>query len=161
MGREVRDMHESEESKAMAAIDSYCLSIDMTARNVQDEAKKKGLPWSIGKGFDTFLPLSDLVSKTAISDPYNVDLSLAVNGTMKQQDNTNLMMFRIPRIMSDISKVMTLEPGDLVLTGTPKGVGQVFAGDRMLAGMKVNGIDIAVIDVGVEDRTGLYEFTET
>jgi 2-keto-4-pentenoate hydratase/2-oxohepta-3-ene-1,7-dioic acid hydratase in catechol pathway len=88
----------------------------MTARNVQNEAKKKGLPWDIAKGFDTFLPISNIIQKSAIPDPHNVEIYLTVNGKVQQQDSTELMLFRIPRILSDISKVMTLEEGDIVNT---------------------------------------------
>lgn len=135
----------------------------MTARNVQDEAKKKGLPWSIAKGFDTFLPISSLISKQLIPDPSNINLWLSVNGQMKQSDNTELMLFRIPRQLSDISRVMTLEEGDIVLTGTPKGVGSVTTGDVMRAGLQVDGKDVkeAGIEVKVADREGPYEFKET
>lgn len=135
----------------------------MTARNVQDEAKKKGLPWSIGKGFDTFLPISEHIPKSRIPDPQNVDLWLDVNDKRRQDDNTNLMLFQIPRILADISKVMTLDVGDIVLTGTPKGVGSVKSGDRMVAGLMVDGRPVkeAAIDVLVEEKPGLYEFRET
>ena len=139
----------------------YCLSIDMTARNVQEEAKKKGLPWSIAKGFDTFLPISNYIPKSAIPDPHDVELYLTVNDQVQQSDNTNLMLFRIPRQLSDISRVMTLEKGDLVLTGTPKGVGPVSVGDVMKAGLKVDGKEIETIEVGVEEKGGLYSFAET
>ena len=133
----------------------------MTGRNVQDEAKKKGLPWSIAKGFDTFLPISDYIPKSSIPDPHNVDLYLTVNGETRQSDNTELMLFRIPRQLSDISKVMTLEKGDIVLTGTPKGVGPVAVGDVMKAGIKVGGKEIETIEVEVKEREGPYEFKET
>jgi acylpyruvate hydrolase len=135
----------------------------MTARNVQNEAKTKGLPWSIAKGFDTFMPISNYIAKSRISDPHNLNLWLTVNNEMKQSDNTELMLFRIPRQLSDISRVMTLEKGDIVLTGTPKGVGPVKTGDVMKAGMKIDGKDIeeANIEVPVIDREGLYEFKET
>jgi acylpyruvate hydrolase len=141
----------------------YLLAIDMTARNVQDEAKKKGLPWSIAKGFDTFMPISQLIAKSRIRDPQNIHLWLSVNGEMKQSDSTELMLHRIPRQLSAISRVMTLEAGDIILTGTPKGVGPVKTGDVMRAGIKVDGKDIeeANIEVPVEDREGLYAFAET
>lgn len=141
----------------------YILAIDMTARNVQDEAKRKGLPWSIAKGFDTFLPISNFIAKHRISDPHKAHLWLSVNNEVKQSDNTELMLFRIPRQLSDISRVMTLEKGDIILTGTPKGVGPVKTGDVMRAGLKVDGKDVeeAAIEVPVEDREGLYEFSET
>ncbi|MCJ1485044.1 hypothetical protein MMC06_005217 [Schaereria dolodes] len=162
MGREVRDLDASDEKGAMDSIAGYCLSIDMTARNAQDEAKKKGLPWSIAKGFDTFLPISNFISRTSIPDPHNVELYLTVNGEIKQKDNTELMLFRIPRQLSDISKVMTLEKGDIVLTGTPKGVGPVNVGDVMRAGIKVAGKELEeCIEVEVKDKGGLYEFQET
>ena len=120
----------------------YALSIDMTARNIQNEAKKKGLPWDIAKGFDTFLPMSNIIPKSAIPDPHNIELYLSVNNQVKQQDSTELLLFRIPRILSDISKVMALEKGDIVLTGTPKGVGPVVPGDVMRAGIRVNGKEL-------------------
>jgi acylpyruvate hydrolase len=188
MGKTVRDLDPEDTKGAMDAIEGkfllvdstylfsipsntrnwywnigYLLAIDMTARNVQDEAKKKGLPWSIAKGFDTFMPISNLIAKSRIPDPQNAHIWLSVNGEMKQSDNTELMLFRIPRQLSDISRVMTLEKGDIVLTGTPKGVGPVKTGDIMRAGLKVNGKDIeeANLEVPVEDRDGLYEFRET
>lgn len=191
MGKTVRDLHPEDTKGAMDAIEGtnrftftspqhyhssnhtnrfptdfstgYILAIDMTARNVQDEAKKKGLPWSIAKGFDTFMPISNLIAKSKIPDPQNAHIWLSVNGDMKQSDNTELMMFRIPRQLSDISRVMTLEKGDIVLTGTPKGVGPVKTGDIMRAGLKVDGKDVeeANLEVPVADREGPYEFRET
>ncbi|KAF2132703.1 hypothetical protein P153DRAFT_363991 [Dothidotthia symphoricarpi CBS 119687] len=163
MGKTVRDLDPEDTKGALDAIEGYVLAIDMTGRNVQDEAKKKGLPWSIAKGFDTFLPISNLIAKSRIPNPQNAHLWLSVNGEMKQSDNTELMLFRIPRQLSDISRVMTLEKGDIVLTGTPKGVGSVTTGDVMKAGLKVDGKDIeeANLEVPVEDREGSYEFRET
>lgn len=135
----------------------------MTARNAQNEAKKKGLPWDIAKGFDTFLPISNVIGKSSIPDPHNVELYLTVNNEQRQLDSTELMLFRIPRIISDISKVMTLEEGDIVLTGTPKGVGPILPGDVMRAGVKVGGIEVeeGYIEVAVEESTSSYQFQET
>ena len=188
MGKTLRDLHPEDTKGAMDAIEGttdaiheakcniiwspyrtnirntgYVLAIDMTARNVQDEAKRKGLPWSIAKGFDTFMPISNFIAKSRIPDPQKAHLWLSVNNEMKQSDNTELMLFRIPRQLSDISRVMTLEKGDIVLTGTPKGVGPVKTGDIMRAGLKVDGKDIeeANLEVPVADREGLYEFSET
>ncbi|KAF2253450.1 hypothetical protein BU26DRAFT_515804 [Trematosphaeria pertusa] len=163
MGKTVRDLDSEDTKGAMDAIEGYLLAIDMTARNVQEEAKKKGLPWSIAKGFDTFLPISNLIAKSRVPDPHKAHLWLSVNNDMKQSDNTELMLFRIPRQLSDISRVMTLEKGDIVLTGTPKGVGPVKTGDVMKAGLRVDGKDIeeANIEVSVVDREGPYEFKET
>jgi acylpyruvate hydrolase len=133
----------------------------MTGRNVQEEAKKKGLPWTIAKGFDTFLPISQQIAKSQIPDPHNAFLRLAVGDQMRQADSTGLMLYRIPRQLADISRVMTLEPGDLVLTGTPKGVGEVKSGDVMKASIEVDGKAVETIEVDVQDRDGRYEFKET
>ncbi|CAK4031377.1 probable fumarylacetoacetate hydrolase domain containing 1 [Lecanosticta acicola] len=163
IGRTVKDLDENDTEAWTGAIDQYLLTIDMTARNAQDEAKKKGLPWDIAKGFDTFLPIAGPISKAKIRDPHNVELWLSVNGQVRQRDNTELMLFRIGRQLSDISKVMTLERGDIVLTGTPKGVGPVVTGDVMEAGLRVDGEEVeeARIRVEVKDREGPYEYAET
>ncbi|KAG5913536.1 hypothetical protein E4U61_006804 [Claviceps capensis] len=163
IGRMVRDLSANDGQGAMEAIRAYAVAIDMTARNVQDEAKKKGLPWDIAKGFDTFLPMSNLIPKTAIADPQNVELFLDVNGELRQRGSTGLMIYRIPRIISDISRVMTLHPGDIVLTGTPAGVGPVMPGDVMRAGVRVDGRELkeGTMEVRVEQSPCSYEFSET
>ncbi|KAE9972854.1 hypothetical protein BLS_008324 [Venturia inaequalis] len=165
MGKKVTDFDEqvSGEKGAVGLIESYVLAIDLTGRNVQDEAKKKGLPWTIAKGFDTFCPISAVIPKSLIPDPHNVVLHLSVNGEIKQHDNTELMLYRIPRQLQAISRVMTLEKDDIVLTGTPKGVGQVKAGDIMRCGLSVDGKEIeeARIEVEVVDKEGGYTFKET
>ena len=133
----------------------------MTARNVQDEAKRKGLPWTIAKGFDTFLPISSFISKALVPDPHKLELYLSVNGQVKQSDSTALMLFRVPRQMGDISQVMTLEKGDLVLTGTPKGVGSVSIGDSLKAGIRNGEQELATIEVNVKEKGGMYVYAET
>ena len=135
----------------------------MTARNVQDEAKKKGLPWSIAKGFDTFLPISQEIAKSRIPNPHDAFLRLSVGQTERQADSTSLMLYRIPQQLAQISRVMTLEKGDIVLTGTPKGVGPVVTGDVIEAGLRVDGAELeeGKIKVAVKDRENTYEFAET
>ncbi|KAG6004856.1 hypothetical protein E4U43_000665 [Claviceps pusilla] len=163
IGKMVRDLRADDGRGAMEAIRAYAVAIDMTARNVQDEAKRKGLPWDIAKGFDTFLPMSNVIPKTAIRDPQNVELFLDVNGEPRQRGSTGLMIYRIPRIMSDISRVMTLHPGDIVLTGTPAGVGPVVPGDVMRAGLRVDGKEVEEgrMEICVEQSPSSYEFSET
>lgn len=142
-------------------IAGYALAIDLTARDVQGEAKKKGLPWSIAKGFDTFLPISDFISKSKIPDPENVTLELKVNGVVKQHDPTSLMIFRIPQLLDSISCVMTLEPGDIVLTGTPKGVGPVVPGDKVecsILDSEGNAIPEGDLKLDVAQKPGPYVF---
>ncbi|CAG9938255.1 unnamed protein product [Clonostachys rosea f. rosea IK726] len=159
IGKLVRDLKADDTKGAIDAIAAYAVAIDMTARNAQDEAKKKGLPWDIAKGFDTFLPMSNIIPKTAIANPQDVELFLEVNGETRQQGSTNLMIYQIPRILSDISKVMALHPGDIVLTGTPA----VQPGDVMRAGVRVSGkeLDEGKIEVPVEESPSSYVFKET
>jgi 5-carboxymethyl-2-hydroxymuconate isomerase len=111
----------------------YGVAIDMTLRDVQNHQKAKGLPWEIAKGFDTACPLSDFVPAATVSDPHVLNLKLAVNGETRQDGCTSDMINRIPQIIAHISAIFTLEPGDIILTGTPAGVGQVLAGDIMTA----------------------------
>ncbi|CAN6599181.1 hypothetical protein TRVA0_001S06898 [Trichomonascus vanleenenianus] len=150
------------EKEALDAIEGYALALDLTARNVQDEAKKKGLPWSIGKGFDTFLPISQFIPKERIPDPHNVHLELKVNGSVRQSDNSNLMVFRIPQILSTMSSIMTLQKGDVILTGTPKGVGPLVPGDKVEGTLSVGGqiIEEAGLNFTCEQKPGPYEYKE-
>ena len=94
-----------------------------------------GLPWSVAKGFDTSCPVSDFIPLEKIQDPQNVDLWLKVNGEMKQNSNTKNMIFSIPYLLSWISFRFKLQPGDVILTGTPEGVGPVKEGDQIECGL--------------------------
>ena len=163
MGRTLTDLHPDDHTTAMDAIDGYAVAIDMTARNVQDECKRKGLPWTSAKGFDTFLPVSKFIEKGRIRDPHDVEMWLSVGEKQRQRDSTGLMLFRIPRLLSEISRVMKLEEGDIVCTGTPKGVGSVEVGDVMRAGVKVGGQEVeeGMIEVAVEEGRGSYIYKET
>jgi len=118
---------------AMGYIAGYGVAIDMTLRDVQGQLKAKGLPWEIAKGFDTACPLSDFVPAATVPVPHNLNLKLSVNSELRQDGNTCDMIHRIPQIIAYISGIFTLEPGDVILTGTPAGVGQVRAGDVMTA----------------------------
>ena len=121
------------EEKAMQYVLGYLVALDITARDIQSVSKKNGWPWAIAKGFDTFAPLSDAVTKEKVPDPQNLDLMLKINGTVKQSANTNQMIYSVERIISFISEIMTLEAGDLILTGTPEGVGEIKEGDVLEA----------------------------
>jgi acylpyruvate hydrolase len=124
--------HISQEN-AMEHILGYCVALDITARDLQAEAKKNGWPWAIAKGFDTFAPLSDVVLKERIPSPQNLNLELKINGVVKQSANTNQMIYSLERIISFISEIMSLKRGDLILTGTPEGVGEIKEGDLLEA----------------------------
>jgi 5-carboxymethyl-2-hydroxymuconate isomerase len=119
--------------RAMEHIAGYGVGIDLTLRDVQGELKKKGLPWEIAKGFDTSCPLSDFVVASGVADPQNLRIRLTVNGGIRQDGNTSGMIHRIPSIISHMSGIFTLDPGDVILTGTPAGVGRIVPGDHLVA----------------------------
>ncbi|XP_007937709.1 acylpyruvase FAHD1, mitochondrial [Orycteropus afer afer] len=123
------------EAAAMDYVAGYALCLDMTARDVQEECKRKGLPWTLAKGFATSCPVSAFVPKEKVPDPHKLRLWLKVNGELRQEGETAAMIFSIPHIISYVSKIMTLEEGDIVLTGTPKGVGPVKENDEIQAGI--------------------------
>ena len=119
--------------RAMESIAGYGVGIDLTLRDVQSELKKKGLPWEIAKGFDTSCPLSAFVEASGVADPQNLQIRMTVNGEVRQDGNTSMMIHRIPAIISHMSGRFTLEPGDVILTGTPAGVGRIVSGDLLTA----------------------------
>jgi len=123
----------------------YCVTLDITARDIQSIAKKNGWPWGIAKGFDTFGPISEVVLKEEIANPNNLDLSLKVNGDIRQISNTKNMIFSVEQIIEFISSVMTLEYGDLIMTGTPEGVDEIKKGDVLEA--KLGNICSLKVDV--------------
>jgi acylpyruvate hydrolase len=128
--------HNVKEDTAMEHLAGYGVAIDMTLRDVQNGLKAKGLPWEVAKGFDTACPLSDFVPADTVGDPHNLRLSLTVNGEKRQDGCSCDMINRIPRIIAHVSGIFTLEPGDVILTGTPAGVGPVVAGDVMEAAIE-------------------------
>ncbi|KAG1782377.1 hypothetical protein EV702DRAFT_1063963 [Suillus placidus] len=145
---------------AESHIAGYALAVDMTARNMQDEVKKKGLPWSAVKGFDTFTPIGSFIPKSSVSDAHDLMLSLKINGVIKQNGTTGDMIFRIPRLIEHISSIMTLEEGDLILTGTPSGVGPVNPGDSVECTLAdPTGKVLAELKFTTESRGGGYQFT--
>lgn len=95
IGQTIKDLKKTDKNKAMDSIGGYFLGIDMTARNMQEEMKKKGLPWTTAKGFDTWLPVSRFIPKARIPDPSDVVLKLTVNDVEKQNDSTKLMIYDV------------------------------------------------------------------
>jgi len=113
--------------------DQIGIGIDFTARDLQEQLKKKGLPWDLAKGFNGSAPISEFVDITNFEDLKNIDFSLNVNGEQRQVGNTSHMLFDFAYIISFISTYFTLKKGDLIFTGTPQGVGKVEIGDRLQA----------------------------
>jgi len=161
IGSKTRDV---QARNAMDYVAGYSLAIDMTARHAQEAAKKAGLPWSASKGFDTFTPISSFLPKSEISDPHNLELYIDINSQTKQRGTTADMIFRIPRLIEHISSIMTLHEGDLILTGTPEGVGPVRNGDSVLAGLldlSQNKKELARWEGKALDRKGGYAINKS
>jgi len=118
---------------ALDVIEGYLVGLDITARDIQTQAKKEGWPWSIAKGFDTFAPISNVVSSENVSNPNDISFCLWVNSKLRQQGNTSQMIWDIETLISYISSIMTLESGDLILTGTPEGVSEIKVDDKITA----------------------------
>jgi 2-keto-4-pentenoate hydratase/2-oxohepta-3-ene-1,7-dioic acid hydratase in catechol pathway len=116
-------------SKALSHVLGYAVGLDMTMRDLQGEAKKKGLPWSVAKGFDTSAPISKIIPSDEIGNPNNLTINCRVNGQLRQSSSTNKMIFKIETLIEFISSIYTFELGDLIYTGTPEGVGKVTHGD--------------------------------
>lgn len=113
--------------------DEIGIGIDFTARDVQSKLKAKGLPWELAKGFNGSAPISTFVPKTNFPDLQNLNFRLDINGETRQTGNTSLMLFRIDYLISFVSRYFLLQQGDILFTGTPKGVGPVQVGDRLTA----------------------------
>lgn len=142
VGKKCKDISEN---AAIAALAGYGVAIDLTLRDVQDGLKQKGLPWDIAKGFDTACPLSAFIPACEVSDPQNLLISMRVNGEIRQNSSTSLMINNCAMLISHLSTIFTLEPGDIILTGTPAGVGRVVAGDILKAEISgVGNIEVSV-----------------
>ncbi len=118
------------EAEAARAVGAYGIGLDLTLRDVQAAAKAKGLPWTLAKGFDGALPVSEFVPAARIPEPRDLRFRLELNGTLRQEGRAVDMVLSVPALLAFISTWITLEPGDLVLTGTPAGVGPIVAGDE-------------------------------
>ena len=127
--------------EAMQYVAGYTIANDVTARSMQKAAMDKGEPWTLSKGMDTFLPIGPyLVPADAIDDPHNMSIELSVNDETRQKSNTSYMLFDIPTIISYVSQYITLQPGDILCTGTPEGVGPIKAGDLVQG--KIEGMGV-------------------
>jgi 2-keto-4-pentenoate hydratase/2-oxohepta-3-ene-1,7-dioic acid hydratase in catechol pathway len=140
-----RGRHLSEQA-ALEHIAGYTVGHDVSARDWQ--LKKDGKQWLAGKTFDTFAPLGPvLVTKDEIGDPHNLGISLRLNGATMQESNTGQMIFTVGQIVSYLSQIVTVEPGDLIFTGTPSGVGFTRKPPVFLKGGDVVEVEIEKIGV--------------
>jgi acylpyruvate hydrolase len=113
--------------------DEIGLGVDFTARDIQSRHKEKGLPWELAKSFDNSAPISLFVPKSKFEDLYQLNFELQINKESRQIGNTKNLLFSFEKIIAFVSQYITLKKGDLILTGTPEGVGQVKAGDHLEA----------------------------
>ncbi|WP_374962844.1 fumarylacetoacetate hydrolase family protein [Spongiibacter tropicus] len=124
-------LSEARAEETLAAIAGYGLALDLTLRELQSQLKEKGQPWERAKAFDGACPVSAFVPAAAIGDWKALRLQLQRNGALQQDGQCRDMLFPIEALLADISQSFTLLPGDIVLTGTPAGVGPLNPGDRL------------------------------
>ena len=110
--------------QARSRIFGYAVGVDLTRRDLQAAAKARRAPWTLAKGFDHSAPISAIKPVAGACHPDAADISLAVNGLMKQQGNTAQMIWPVPVLLAELSRYFELKAGDLVFTGTPAGVGR-------------------------------------
>jgi fumarylpyruvate hydrolase len=114
---------------ALDHVFGYGVGLDMTRRDLQGEAKKLGRPWEVGKAFEASAPCGPLVPASEIGHPTSGAVTLKVNGELRQQGDLNQLIWKVPEMISYLSSLFTLQPGDIIMTGTPAGVGAVVRGD--------------------------------
>jgi len=124
----------------------YAVGLDMTRRDLQGQMKDKGKPWEIGKAFDFSAPMGLLYPVSQVGVLTDAAIQLSVNGTQKQHSNIDQMTWSVAEIISHLSQYFELKPGDLIMTGTPEGVGAVVAGDVMEGSIeRLGSIRVSVI----------------
>lgn len=144
IGKDCENIRKEEADEYIAG---YAVGIDVTLRDIQNQAKKDGKPWAVSKGFVTSAPISPAVPKASIADAScNFDLLLKVNGEIKQFVNTMEMERSVSSIIEFLSQVFTLQAGDIIFTGTPEGVGPIEHGDHLHAEL----VGYTSLDVTVE-----------
>ncbi len=126
IGKRARNVSKKE---ALNHVGSVGVFNDVTARDVQSVARKAGLPWSLAKGLDTFAPLSETKPISEVGDLQDLKVLTKLNGVQRQNGRTSDMIFPVEKLIEYIARYMTLEPGDIIATGTPEGVGPIKGGD--------------------------------
>ncbi len=117
---------------ALAHVYGYAAGIDMTARDLQAIAKREGRPWDMAKGFDHSAVIGEIAPASRIGHPASGAISLSVNGAIRQKGDLSQMIWSVPAIIATLSRYIALKPGDLIMTGTPDGVGAIQHGDVLI-----------------------------
>jgi fumarylpyruvate hydrolase len=131
--------------QALNHVWGYAVSLDMTRRDLQGEAKKQGRPWEIGKAFERSGPVGPLHSAEKVGHLDHGRIELKVNGALKQEGDMNQMIWKVPEMISYLSEYFELQAGDVIMSGTPSGVGAVVRGDVMEA--SIEGLGNLVVKV--------------
>ncbi len=120
---------------ALSHVYGYAVGNDLTRRDLQADARKRGLPWDSAKGFDHSAPLAAIHTVEQVGHPTDARIWLKVNEQIRQDSNLSQMIWSVPEIIAELSSLYTLQPGDLIFTGTPDGIGPLVAGDTVTAGI--------------------------
>jgi len=124
---------------AMEYVYGYAVGIDFTLRDVQAALKKEGMPWALSKGFLMSAPVSEIVKKEEVKNAENLCIRLKLNGEIKQDANTSMMIFKLPYLIHYISSIFGLKKGDMIFTGTPAGITKLNSGDKIEAEIETVG----------------------
>jgi len=120
------------EDRALDTVFGYCVGLDMTRRDMQSGFKDMGRPWDMAKGFDRSAPMSEIHTAESVGHISSGSVTLAVNGDVRQEGDVDQLVWNIPETISFLSSLITLCPGDLIMTGTPSGVSAVVKGDHLI-----------------------------
>lgn len=132
-------------AEAMAHVFGYAVGLDMTRRDLQNDMKKQGRPWCIGKAFEQSAPLGPIVPAAQAGDVAHAEISLQVNGAGRQRSSVDKLIWNIAETIEHLSAAWELQPGDLIYTGTPEGVAAVVAGDTLVG--QVSGLPTLTVQV--------------
>ena len=133
---------------ALSHVYGYAVGLDMTRRDLQNEMKKQGRPWEIGKAHDQSAPIAALTPAAQAGDVHNAAISVKVNGQDRQRSTVDKLIWNVAETIEHLSAAWDLKPGDLIFTGTPEGVAAVVAGDTMEG--HVDGLEPLVVQVRAE-----------
>ena len=131
---------------ALAHVFGYAVGLDMTRRDLQNDMKKQGRPWCIGKGFDSSAPIGPITPADQVTGIHQADIELQVNGVVRQRSQISRLIWNVAETIAELSRAWTLQPGDLIYTGTPAGVGAVVPTDLLQGSISgLSGIALRVI----------------